>query len=170
MRASLNMLVVMVIGITVIGCMFKSYRMLGMLKEASSYAKQQQEEKQRLQQFNKTQQQVRPPSNASRQTASATFSSTRMKMKMDPHPFGPRLEIKRIANPFGPRTDLRHQPVPLSSRQAKPAPAQTQTADDASVPPLPLPEPGSQIPSDSALVQPIKTWTNYVSTIEGLAK
>jgi hypothetical protein len=163
------MLVVMVIGITVIGCMFKSYRMLGMLKEASSYAQKQQEEKQRFQQFTQAQQQqARPQSSAPRQTASATFSSTRM--KMDPHPFGPRLEIKRIANPFGQRIDLRRQPVPLSSRQAKPAPAQTQTADDTSVPPLPLPEPGSQIPSDSALVQPIKTWTNYVSTIEGLAK
>ena len=170
MRASLNMLVVMVIGITALGCVFKSYRMLGVLKEASSYAKQQQEEKQRFQQFSQTLPQTRATSRAPRQTASMTYSSSRL--KMDPHPFGPRLEIKRIANPFGERVPSRHPSVLLTPRPAKQAFSKNQSpaqfADDTASPPLP--ESGAQVQPDSALAQPLKAWTKYVSTIEDLAK
>ncbi|MHB9139210.1 MAG: hypothetical protein ACYC4Q_07395 [Victivallaceae bacterium] len=176
MRASLNMLVVLVIGITILGCMFKSYRMLGMLKEASSYAKQQQEDKKRFQQFSQTLPQARAQSSIPRQTASTTYSSSRL--KMDPHPFGPRLEIKRIADPFGPRVASRHPSVLLTSRPAKqafaqnqpPAQSQAQPADETASP-LPPTAPGAQnIPPDSALAQPLKAWSNYVSTIEDLSK
>lgn len=170
MRAILNMLTVLIIGTAVMAYLFSSYRMLGVLKDAAGYAKQMQEEKKRFNQFSQSVPQSRAQSSAPRQIASSTYSSSRL--KMDPHPFGPRLEIKRIADPFGPRVSSRHPSVLLTPRPAKQAFSKNQPpaqlADDTASPPLP--ESGAQVQPDSALAQPLKAWTKYVSTIEDLAK
>lgn len=171
MRAILNMLTVLIIGTAVMAYLFSSYRMLGVLKDAAGYAKQMQEEKKRFNQFSQSLPPSRAQSSAPRQIASPTYSSSRL--KVDPHPFGPRLEIKRIVDPFGPRVASRHPSVLLTSRPTKqtvsrsqaPSRSQSQSDDDAS----PLPPTGPVAP-DSALAQPLKAWTNYVAMIEDLAK
>ncbi len=171
MRASLNMLIVMVIGITMIGCMFKSYRMLNSLENASKYAKQQQQEQARFQQFSqevKARESIRP---ALRRASS---------LKMTPHPFGPRTEIRMLSHPFGPPLNLRSgptlnsgsyavkQPQPLNgSPQAGSQDSQTSNDSPSST----GSSSGSQNnPSDPAVSGIVKGWSGYVATIEKLEK
>jgi hypothetical protein len=170
MRASLNMLIVMVIGITMLGCMFKSYRMLNSLESASKYAKQQQQEKARFQQFSqevKTRQNIR--------TAPQRASS----LKMTPNPFGPRTELRMLPHPFGPPLNLRSGPTlnsgsyavkqtqPLNS-SPQPGSQGSQTSNDSRS--SPVSSSGSQNnPSDPA-GSVLKGWSGYIATIEKLEK
>lgn len=175
------MLIIMVIGITILGCVFKSYHMLGMLKDASSYAWRQQEGKKQPKQFTQ-ESRNREKSSVLPQAASApAFSS----LKMNPHPFGPRLEIKRITNPFGPRLEfkrmsnpfeLKHNPVlntanyPASQDQANVA---SNTNPDPVISSSQLtPISGNPLKEqpNSPLTQIMNGWTGYVSTIENLEK
>ena len=160
MRAALNMLVIMVIGMTVLGCMFKSYRMLGMLENASKYAKQQEEQKAGFQKFSQQQ-------NA-RENARVANSRPAPSLKMNPHPFGPRLEIRRLEHPFGPPLNLRISP---SLRTANNIPPQSQPVNSSQ--PLAAGSADNQgkgNPPDSAANSIIKGWGGYVSTIESLEK
>ena len=172
MRASLNMLVVMVIGITMLGCMFKSYRMLGILEKSSKYAKQQQQENTRFQQFSqevKARESIRP---APRRASS---------LKMTPHPFGPRTELRMLPHPFGPPLNLRGGPTlnsgNYSARQSQAANSSLSRSDNQSNQPLnssqstPVGSSGSQnVPPDSAAGSVIKGWSGYVATLESLEK
>ncbi len=153
MRAAFNMLVIMVIGITILGCMFKSYRMLGMLENASKYARQQQDEKSRFQQFSQARQVHENVKIAPRQTSG---------LKMNLHPFGPRLEIRRLEHPFGPPLNLRLPPASRAANYAVNQPpvngSQAQPAGNQNSQP------------DSAAGSIVKVWSGYVSTIESFEK
>lgn len=174
MRASLNMLIVMVIGITMLGCMFKSYRMLNSLEKASKYAKQQQQENTRFQQFSqavKARENIRIAPRQ-RQTSS---------LKMIPYPFGPRTKLRMSAHPFGPPLNLRGGPTlnsgNYSARQSQAANSSLSRSDNQSNQPLnssqstPVGSSGSQnVPPDSAAGSVIKGWSGYVATLESLEK
>lgn len=171
MRASLNMLIVMVIGITMIGCMFKSYRMLNSLENASKYAKQQQQEQARFQQFSqevKARESIRP---APRRAAS---------LKMTPHPFGPRTELRMLPHPFGPPLNLRSGPTLNSGsyavKQTQPSNSTKQTCSQDSQTSNDSPSStgsssgGQNNPSDPAVSSIVKGWSGYIATIEKLEK
>lgn len=157
MRAALNMLVIMVIGLTILGCMFKSYRMLGMLENASRYAKQQEQEKSRFQQFSQEQKARENIRTALRQPSS---------LKMNPHPFGPRLEIKRLSQPFGQPLNLRLSPASRAANYTAPG---SQSVNSIQSQPVNAASTRSSQP-DSAANSVIKGWGGYVSTIENLEK
>lgn len=170
MRASLNMLIVMVIGITMIGCMFKSYRMLNSLESASKYAKQQQQEQARFQQFS---QEVK--AHESIRTAPRRAAS----LKMTPHPFGPRTELRMLPHPFGPPLNLRSGPTLHSGSYAvkQPQPPNStkqtgsqdsQTSNDSQS--RPASSSGSQNSPSDPVGSIVKGWSGYVATIEKLEK
>ena len=150
--------------------MFKSYRMLNSLENASKYAKQQQQEQARFQQFSqevKARESIRP---ALRRASS---------LKMTPHPFGPRTEIRMLSHPFGPPLNLRSGPTLNSGSYAvkQPQPLNgspqagsqdSQTSNDS------LSSTGGSSGSQNSPSDPVgsivKGWSGYVATIEKLEK
>ena len=151
--------------------MFKSYRMLNSLENASRYAKQQQQEQARFQKFSqevKAQETIR--------TAPRRVST----LKMTPYPFGQRTELRMLPHPFGPPLNLRSgptlnsgsyavkQPRPLNGGP-QPGNQDSQTSNDSQS--SPVSSSGSQNnPSDPAVSGIVKGLSGYVATIEKLEK
>ncbi len=152
MRAILNMLIIMVLGITILGCLFKSYRMFEMLENASRYAKQQKEEKTRFQQFNHEQQARENNQIIPRQTSA---------IKLNMHPLGPRLKLQRLSQPFGPPLDVRKTSTVSSANY----PVRVQSESGSCPPPVSSAGRQDKQP-DSPVSSIMQGWADYVSTIE----